>query len=80
MSIHSIGCGAAAAPGRSPAVEAFAQDDHFFDEDEVLDYVWYEEMRREDEGPDKQPSGCFALLLLCVLPASLLGSLLGTAL
>lgn len=80
MSGHAIRCGVAEAPRHPPLPSAFAPDDHFFDEDEVLDYVWYEEMRQEDEGPDKQPSGCFTLLFLFVPSASLLGSLLYTAL
>ena len=51
-------------------------DDHFFDEDEVLDYLWYEEMRKEDEGPDKPQAGCFGILILLLTPASGLGCLL----
>lgn len=48
----------------------------FFDEDEVLDYLWYEEMRKEDEGPDKPQAGCFGILILLLTPASGLGCLL----
>ena len=51
-------------------------DDHFFDEDEVLDYVWYEEMRQEDEGPEKPSSGCFGVLVLLFAPVAGLGPFL----
>lgn len=46
-------------------------DDHFFDEDEVLDYVWYEEMRKEDEGDDGSgKEGCLALFAFLLLPVA----------
>ena len=51
-------------------------DDHFFEEDEVLDYVWYEEMRQEDEGPEKPSSGCFGVLVLLFAPVAGLGPFL----
>ena len=43
----------------------------FFDEDEVLDYVWYEEMRKEDEGDDGSgKEGCLALFAFLLLPVA----------
>ncbi len=74
MSGSCRGDGAATALGRSSVPQVFLHDDRFFDEDEVLDYIWYEKMRQEDEGPDPPSSGCFTLFLLLALPVSLLGS------
>lgn len=49
-------------------------DDHFFDEDEVLDYLWYEEMRKEDEGDDGPGNqGCLSLLAFLLLPVASAG-------
>ena len=54
-----------------PAPQPACLDDHFFDEDEVLDYLWYEEMRKEDEGDDGPGNqGCLSLLAFLLLPVA----------
>ena len=58
------------AGGKPLPPESACLDDHFFDEDEVLDYVWYEEMRKEDEGGGPDKGGCLALLGFLVLPVA----------
>lgn len=43
-------------------------DDNIFDEDDALDYIIYEDCKKEDQKPEGK-SGCLGLVLLIIAPA-----------
>ncbi len=45
-------------------------DDNIFDEDEALDYIVYDELKKEEN--NKTPNGCLSGIILLVIPTSCL--------
>jgi len=45
-------------------------EDDFFDDDEVLDYILYEEMRKEEKNCNER-AGCFSVFIIFLIPAGL---------